>query len=74
MEMGQKRDLVSWSLKRLKLSFICLRMVFFPIDYCFAAVIRACSVPENASIGDAIFWFIIKSGYVNYDVCVGCAF
>ncbi|XP_039170397.1 pentatricopeptide repeat-containing protein At3g49170, chloroplastic-like [Eucalyptus grandis] len=46
---------------------------FFPNDYCFVVVARACLVPENASIGHTVFGFIINSGYLDSDVCVGCA-
>ncbi|KAF8041808.1 hypothetical protein BT93_A0415 [Corymbia citriodora subsp. variegata] len=84
-DMGNKRDLVSWSSmiscyanNHMEFEAVdtFVRMLeddFFPNDYCFAAVIRACSVPENASTGETVFGFIIKSGYLDSDVCVGCA-
>ncbi|XP_030456093.1 pentatricopeptide repeat-containing protein At3g49170, chloroplastic [Syzygium oleosum] len=84
-DMGDKRDLVSWSSmiscyanNRMEFEAVdtFVRMLedgFFPNDYCFAAAIRACSVPANASIGDTVFGFIMKSGYLDSDVCVGCA-
>lgn len=50
-----------------------LELGFSPNEYCFAAAIRACSSPDNASIGSVVFGFVIKSGYLDADVCVGCA-
>uniref|UniRef100_A0A7N2MI14 Pentatricopeptide repeat-containing protein n=1 Tax=Quercus lobata TaxID=97700 RepID=A0A7N2MI14_QUELO len=44
-----------------------------PNEYCFSAVIRACSNVENVPIGKMIFGFVIKSGYFESDVFVGCA-
>ncbi|KAF3961734.1 hypothetical protein CMV_013677 [Castanea mollissima] len=45
---------------------------FCPNEYCFSAVIRVCSNVENVPIGKMIFGFVIKSGYFESDVCVGC--
>lgn len=42
-------------------------------DHCFPVVIRVYSVPENVSIGDTLFAFIIKSSYLDSDLCDGCA-
>ena len=35
-------------------------------------MIRACSKLENVPIGKMIFGFVLKSGYFESDVCVGC--
>jgi len=45
----------------------------YPNEDCFAAVIRACSNADNISIGKMTFGFVIKSGYFESDLCVGCA-
>ena len=45
----------------------------YPNQFCFSAVIQACSNAENAWIGKVMFGFVIKSGYFESDVCVGCA-
>uniref|UniRef100_A0A2N9G7I0 Protein kinase domain-containing protein n=1 Tax=Fagus sylvatica TaxID=28930 RepID=A0A2N9G7I0_FAGSY len=83
--MGDMRDLVSWSAMvscfanndleyEAIVTFLdMLENGLYPNEYCFAAVIRACSNAENISIGQMIFGFVIKSGYFGSDVCVGCA-
>ncbi|KAL6311380.1 hypothetical protein AAG906_022971 [Vitis piasezkii] len=40
--------------------------------YCFAAVIRACSNANYAWVGEIIYGFVVKTGYLEADVCVGC--
>ncbi|KAB1220578.1 hypothetical protein CJ030_MR3G015831 [Morella rubra] len=83
--MGDKRDLVSWSamvscfanndlqLEAIRTFLELLEDGFYPNEYCFAAVIRACSNADSISVGRMIFGFVIKSGYFGADVCVGCA-
>uniref|UniRef100_A0A2N9I885 Pentacotripeptide-repeat region of PRORP domain-containing protein n=1 Tax=Fagus sylvatica TaxID=28930 RepID=A0A2N9I885_FAGSY len=83
--MGDMRDLVSWSAMvscfanndleyEAIVTFLdMLENGLYPNEYCFAAVIRACSNAENISIGQMIFGFVVKSGYFGSDVCVGCA-
>ncbi|XP_038708422.1 pentatricopeptide repeat-containing protein At3g49170, chloroplastic [Tripterygium wilfordii] len=85
--MGDKRDLVSFSAmisgfanNGREIEAICtfLDMIglgFDPNEYCFAAVIRACSSTdrESFSIGKTIFGSVLKSGYFEADVNVGCA-
>jgi pentatricopeptide repeat protein len=83
--MGDKRDLVSWSamvscfanndmeFEAIGTFLEMLENGFHPNEYCFAAVIRACSNADNISIGKMIFGFVIKSGYFESDLCVGCA-
>lgn len=44
-----------------------------PNQFCFSAAIQACSNVEHAWIGLVIFGTVIKSGYFESDVCVGCA-
>nr|POF19867.1 pentatricopeptide repeat-containing protein, chloroplastic [Quercus suber] len=42
-------------------------------EYCFSAVIRVCSNAKNVLIGEMVFGFVIKSGYFESDLCLGCA-
>ena len=80
-DMGDLRDLVSWTTMvscfannemgilshcHVSSNGLC------PNEYCFSAVIRACSKLENVPIGKMIFGFVLKSGYFESDVCVGC--
>ncbi|OAY44342.1 pentatricopeptide repeat-containing protein At3g49170, chloroplastic [Manihot esculenta] len=83
--MGDKRDLVSWSAliscysnNRMEFEAIntyidMLNYGFYPNEYCYTAVIRACSNKDNVSLGEIIFGSLMKSGYFNSHVCVGCA-
>ncbi|XWS50380.1 hypothetical protein CRYUN_Cryun12cG0083100 [Craigia yunnanensis] len=83
--MGNKRDLVSWSAmiscfanNRMEFEAILtfldmLENGFYPNEYCFTAVIRACSKAEFFSIGEIILGFLVKSGYLDSDTNVGCA-
>ncbi|GAV66211.1 PPR domain-containing protein/PPR_2 domain-containing protein/PPR_3 domain-containing protein/DYW_deaminase domain-containing protein [Cephalotus follicularis] len=83
--MGSKRDLVSWSamiscFATSNMEFEAIVMFldmldhgFYPNEYCFTAVIRACSNAENVSFGMIVFGFLIKCGYFESDVCVGCS-
>ncbi|GMY07475.1 pentatricopeptide repeat-containing protein At3g49170, chloroplastic-like [Fagus crenata] len=83
--MGDMRDLVSWSAMvscfanndleyEAIVTFLdMLENGLYPNEYCSAAVIRACSNAENISIGKMIFGFVVKSSYFGSDVCVGCA-
>ncbi|KAG8381157.1 hypothetical protein BUALT_Bualt06G0093200 [Buddleja alternifolia] len=83
--MGELRDLVSWSAMissyarnglNLEAVLMFYEMVEFgewPNEYCFSAAIRACSNREYARIGLVVFGFLVKTGYFEADVCVGCA-
>ncbi|KAH0731488.1 hypothetical protein KY289_002676 [Solanum tuberosum] len=83
--MGEKRDLVSWSAMiscyahcgmELESVFTFFDMVEFgeyPNQFCFSAVIQACCSAELGWVGLAIFGFVIKTGYFESDICVGCA-
>ncbi|KDP23741.1 hypothetical protein JCGZ_23574 [Jatropha curcas] len=83
--MGNKRDLVSWSaliscyanngmeFEAIKVYIDMLACGFYPNEYCYTAVIRACSNCENFSLGEIIFGSLLKSGYFDSHVCVGCA-
>ncbi|GKV25682.1 hypothetical protein SLEP1_g35081 [Rubroshorea leprosula] len=83
--MGDKRDVVSWSamiscfannnmeFEAIATFIDMIKNGFSPNEYCFTAVIRACSKAENFSIGEVIFGLLIKDGYFDSDVNVGCA-
>ncbi|XAR52232.1 hypothetical protein NMG60_11020181 [Bertholletia excelsa] len=83
--MGERRDLVSWSAmiscfahngmgsKSISTFIDMIEFGEYPNQFCFVAVIQACSSPENAWIGEIIFGFVIKTGFFESDVCVGCA-
>ncbi|RVW87518.1 Pentatricopeptide repeat-containing protein, chloroplastic [Vitis vinifera] len=49
-----------------------LELGFYPNEYCFAAVIRACSNANYAWVGEIIYGFVVKTGHLEADVCVGC--
>nr|POE44715.1 pentatricopeptide repeat-containing protein, chloroplastic [Quercus suber] len=80
--MGDLRDLVSWSAmvscfanndmgtEAIVMFLDILENGLCPNEYCISAVIRACSNAENIPIGEMGFWFVIKSGYFESDVCV----
>ncbi|KAI4300777.1 hypothetical protein L6164_034113 [Bauhinia variegata] len=82
--MGNKRDLVSWSamiscfannnmeFEALVTFLDMLEIGLYPNQYCFASVIRSCSNAKYASIGHIIFGIVMKTGYFDSDVCVGC--
>ncbi|XP_010276946.1 PREDICTED: pentatricopeptide repeat-containing protein At3g49170, chloroplastic [Nelumbo nucifera] len=83
--MGGNRDLVSWSAmiscfaqnkqerEAIATFYEMLESGHHPNQFCFSSVIQACSNAENAWIGRVIFGFLIKTGYFESDVCVGCA-
>ncbi|KZV28462.1 pentatricopeptide repeat-containing protein chloroplastic-like [Dorcoceras hygrometricum] len=83
--MGDTRDLVSWSAmiscyahsgSNFEAVQKFVEMVQFgehPNQFCFSAALRACSSREYAWMGLAIFAFLLKTGYFESDVCVGCA-
>lgn len=83
--MGGARDLVSWSAmisgyahsglnsEAISLFFEMVEFGEQPNQFCFSAAIRACSNREYARIGLVIFGFLMKTGYFESDVCVGCA-
>ncbi|KAJ8747869.1 hypothetical protein K2173_013037 [Erythroxylum novogranatense] len=84
-DMDDKRDLVSWSaliscyanngleLKALSMFIDMLELGFYPNEYCYTAAIRACSNRGYVSFGEIIFGSVIKTGFLESDVCVGCA-
>ncbi|KAK2977455.1 hypothetical protein RJ640_028616 [Escallonia rubra] len=84
-DMGEKKDLVSWSamiscfahngmeLQSIATFADMLRFGVCPNEFCFAAVIQACCRPDYARIGLVIFGFVMKTGYFESDLCVGCA-
>ncbi|KAM1059074.1 hypothetical protein ACFX11_024141 [Malus domestica] len=83
--MGSERNLVSWSamvscfanndmgFEAISTFLDMLEHGFYPNEYCFASVIRACSNARNIGIGKVIFGSVIKGGYLGSDVCVGCS-
>uniref|UniRef100_A0A2P2PHW1 Pentatricopeptide repeat-containing protein At3g49170ic n=1 Tax=Rhizophora mucronata TaxID=61149 RepID=A0A2P2PHW1_RHIMU len=83
--MGPKRDLVSWSAliscyasngleSDALIAFLdFLEFGFYPNEYCYSAVIRACSNQDNYPLGEIFFGSVMKTGYFESDVCVGCA-
>ncbi|XP_057950411.1 pentatricopeptide repeat-containing protein At3g49170, chloroplastic isoform X2 [Malania oleifera] len=83
--MGERRNLVSWSAmiscfannnlesQAIVAFFDMVESGWYPNEYCFSAVIRACSNVENLLIGRLILGFVIKTGYFESHVCVGCA-
>ncbi|KAL5999019.1 hypothetical protein ACLOJK_009969 [Asimina triloba] len=83
--MGAKRDLVSWSAmiscfahnnresEAISLFFAMLESGLFPNQFCFSSVIQACSNMDYAWIGRVIFGSVLKTGFFESDVCVGCA-
>ncbi|CAA2998744.1 pentatricopeptide repeat-containing At3g49170, chloroplastic [Olea europaea subsp. europaea] len=82
---GDKRDLVSWSamiscyvrsglnLQAIITFFEMVKFGEYPNEFCFSAVIQACSNKEYAWVGVVILGFVLKTGYFEADVCVGCA-
>lgn len=83
--MGNKRDLVSWSamiscFANNKMEFEAILTFldllgngFCPNEYCFTAVIRACSKAEFFSVGEIIMGLLVKFGCFDSDINVGCA-
>ncbi|XP_009760813.1 pentatricopeptide repeat-containing protein At3g49170, chloroplastic [Nicotiana sylvestris] len=83
--MGEKRDLVSWSamiscfahcgmeLEAVLTFFDMVEFGEYPNQFCFSAVIQACCSGEFGWIGLVIFGFVVKTGYFESDICVGCA-
>lgn len=83
--MGDMKDLVSWSamiscyahngfnFEAIQLFFEMVKFGEVPNQFCFSAAIRACSNRAYARIGLVIFGFLMKTGYFESDVCVGCA-
>lgn len=83
--MGEKRDLVSWSammscyahndmeLEAVLTFFDMVEAGEYPNQFCFSATIQACSNHDYAWIGLVIFGFLLKTGYFESDVCVGCS-
>ncbi|EFH53913.1 hypothetical protein ARALYDRAFT_323502 [Arabidopsis lyrata subsp. lyrata] len=80
-----KRDVVSWSammacfgnngreFDAIKLFVEFLEMGLVPNDYCYTAVIRACSNSDFVGVGRVILGFLMKTGHFESDVCVGCS-
>ncbi|XP_047325930.1 pentatricopeptide repeat-containing protein At3g49170, chloroplastic [Impatiens glandulifera] len=85
MGISKRRNMVSWSsmiscfshnglgLRAIQTFLDMIECGEYPNHFCFAAVIHACSNPDNAWIGKVIHGFVIKTGYLDADVCVGCA-
>nr|XP_016465387.1 PREDICTED: pentatricopeptide repeat-containing protein At3g49170, chloroplastic-like [Nicotiana tabacum] len=83
--MGEKRDLVSWSamiscfahcgmeLEAVVTFFDMVEFGEYPNQFCFSAVIQACCSGVFGWIGLVIFGFVVKTGYFESDICVGCA-
>ncbi|KAL3630686.1 hypothetical protein CASFOL_023670 [Castilleja foliolosa] len=83
--MGELRDFVSWSAmiscyasngfnrESILMFFEMVKFGERPNQYCFSAAIQACSNSEYSRIGIVIFGFLLKTGYFESDVCVGCA-
>ncbi|XP_058100383.1 pentatricopeptide repeat-containing protein At3g49170, chloroplastic [Magnolia sinica] len=83
--MGAKKDLVSWSamiscfahnnreIEAISMFYKMLESGQYPNQFCFASVIQACSNMQHAWIGKVIFGFVIKTGFLASDECVGCA-
>nr|POE99252.1 pentatricopeptide repeat-containing protein, chloroplastic [Quercus suber] len=83
--MGDLRDLVSWTamvycfanndmgIEAIVTLLQMLENGLCPNEYCFSTMIQACSNVENVTTGKMIFGFVIKTGYFESDVCVGCA-
>lgn len=44
-----------------------------PDEFCFADVIQVCANADDTYIWEILFGFVIKSGYFESGVCVGCA-
>ncbi|PWA89677.1 pentatricopeptide repeat-containing protein, chloroplastic [Artemisia annua] len=51
----------------------CLSKASIRISTAFRLRVKACCSKEYARIGEAVFGFVIKAGYVRTNVCVGCA-
>lgn len=45
----------------------------FPNEYCFTASIRSCSNARYFHLGLVVFGFVLKTGYFDSHVSVGCA-
>ncbi|KAK2379461.1 pentatricopeptide repeat-containing protein, mitochondrial [Trifolium repens] len=80
-----KRNIVSYSsmiscyannefpLKALKMFVELLNQDgFFPNEYCFTGSIRACLDSRFFYVGLSLFGFVLKTGYFDSHVCVGC--
>ncbi|KAF9616372.1 hypothetical protein IFM89_029626 [Coptis chinensis] len=82
--MEKDRDLVSWSamiscfannhrkFEAITLFYDMLESGHYPNEFCFTAVIRACRDYDNAWIGRVVFGSVLKSGYFESNLCVGC--
>ncbi|KAL9294381.1 Pentatricopeptide repeat-containing protein chloroplastic [Arabidopsis thaliana] len=80
-----KRDVVSWSammacygnngreLDAIKVFVEFLELGLVPNDYCYTAVIRACSNSDFVGVGRVTLGFLMKTGHFESDVCVGCS-
>ncbi|KAL1812819.1 hypothetical protein ACET3Z_022884 [Daucus carota] len=83
--MGDRRDLVSWSAiisgfahNGMERESVCMFVDMIksgerPNQFCFSGVIHACCSRGNVDVGLGIFGFVIKTGYFEADLCVGCA-
>ncbi|XP_073276656.1 pentatricopeptide repeat-containing protein At3g49170, chloroplastic [Primulina huaijiensis] len=83
--MGDMRDLVSWSamiscyahsgsnFEAVQKFVEMVQFGEYPNQFCFSAALQACSNREYALMGLVIFAFLLKTGYYESDVNVGCA-
>ncbi|XP_004306045.1 PREDICTED: pentatricopeptide repeat-containing protein At3g49170, chloroplastic [Fragaria vesca subsp. vesca] len=81
--MGPKRNLVSWSamvscfanndipLEAISMFVDMIEEGYNANEFCYASVIRACSNPELVGIGRVVFGMVVKTGYLESDVCIG---
>ena len=82
---NSKRDVVSYSsiiscfannqnpLKAVQIfGQLLLQDGVYPNEYCFTAVIRACLKGGFFKTGLCLFAFVLKTGYFDSHVCVGC--
>ncbi|KAL6139940.1 hypothetical protein ACLB2K_058241 [Fragaria x ananassa] len=81
--MGPKRNLVSWSamvscfanndipLEAVSMFVDMVEEGYNANEFCYASVIRACSNSELVGFGRVVFGMVVKTGYLESDVCVG---
>ncbi|PIA49029.1 hypothetical protein AQUCO_01300111v1 [Aquilegia coerulea] len=82
--MNDDKDLVSWSAmiscfannnrksEAIIMFYEMLESGHYPNEFCFTAVFRACCDVDNAWVGRVIFGSVIKTGYFESNLCVGC--
>ncbi|XP_072960466.1 pentatricopeptide repeat-containing protein At3g49170, chloroplastic [Typha angustifolia] len=84
-EMGNRRDVVSWTTMiscaakngmegtAVMMFYEMLELGFNPNEYSFCAVIQACSNEDYVWVGRVVLGSVIKMGFFGGDVSVGCA-